>query len=122
MVMSVTNMGRSGVFDYLVQRLTAVVMAAYLIFLVGFILFTPDLGYTQWQALFEHLWMRVFSLLTLLSIMAHAWIGLWAVLTDYLTERAMGKLGSVLRLTIQVILALVALTYTVWGVEIIWGL
>ncbi len=122
MVTSVTNLGRSGVYDWLIQRVTALVMTVYLFFIVGFILYMPDLGYAQWQELYQQLWMRVFSLLTLLSIIAHAWIGLWAVLTDYLTERALGATGTVLRICAQVILALVALTYTVWGIEIIWGL
>jgi hypothetical protein len=33
-----------------------------------------------------------------LSLAAHAWIGMWGVLTDYLTERLMGPKGNVLRI------------------------
>ncbi len=121
MVTAVTNLGRSGVYDWLIQRASAVVMALYTIFIVAYILITPELDYAQWQALFGQLWMRVFTLMTLLSIVAHAWIGLWAVLTDYLTERLMGGKATVLRLLAQALLAVVAITYTLWGVEIIWG-
>ena len=52
---------------------------------------------------------------------AHAWIGLWAVLTDYLTTRMMGAKATVLRVLVQVVLGVVALTYVVWGIEILWG-
>ncbi|MGD8177068.1 succinate dehydrogenase, hydrophobic membrane anchor protein [Marinimicrobium sp. ARAG 43.8] len=121
MVTAVTNLGRSGLFDWLIQRVSAVILAAYTIFIAAYLIFTPDLSFEQWQALFDHLWMRIFTLLTLLSAVTHAWIGLWSVLTDYLTERMMGGKATVLRLLAQVLLALVAVTYTLWGVEIIWG-
>ncbi|WP_347329468.1 succinate dehydrogenase, hydrophobic membrane anchor protein [Marinimicrobium locisalis] len=121
MVTAVTNLGRSGLYDWLIQRVSAVVLAAYTVFIVAYILLTPDLSYEQWQGLFDQLWMRVFTLLTLLSVVTHAWIGLWSVLTDYLTERLMGFKATVMRLLAQMLLAVVAVTYTLWGVEIIWG-
>jgi succinate dehydrogenase / fumarate reductase membrane anchor subunit len=34
--------------------------------------------------------MRIFSYWLLLSLAAHAWIGMWTVFTDYLTVRQMG--------------------------------
>jgi succinate dehydrogenase / fumarate reductase, membrane anchor subunit len=121
MVTAVTSFGRSGLYDWLIQRVSAVVMAAYTVFLTGFILSTPDLSFEIWQSLYNQLWMRIFTLATLLSIAAHAWIGLWAVLTDYLTTRLMGAKATALRLFAQVVLGVVTLTYVVWGVEILWG-
>jgi len=122
MVTSVTNLGRSGLHDWIIQRVSAVVMAAYTFFLVAFIVCTPDLGYEQWKGLFDQLWMRIFSLAALLSIAAHAWIGLWQVLTDYITTRMMGAKATALRVLAQTVLGVVTLTYTVWGIEILWGL
>ncbi|MCV6613350.1 MAG: succinate dehydrogenase, hydrophobic membrane anchor protein, partial [Cellvibrionaceae bacterium] len=81
----------------------------------------PELDYETWKALYSTLWMRVFSLLTLISIAAHAWIGLWCVLTDYLTTRLVGKKATVLRVFLQMVLGLVTVTYVVWGIEILWG-
>ncbi len=121
MVTSVTNFGRSGLYDWLVQRVSAVILAVYTIFLVGFIVCTPDLGYEQWSELFGQLWMRVFSLIALLSIVAHAWIGLWCVLTDYVTTQLMGPSGTALRVVLQLALWVVLVAYMVWGVEILWG-
>jgi len=121
MVTSVTSFGRSGLYDWLIQRVGAVVMAAYVIFLTLYIALTPDLTFEQWHALFGQLWMRVFSLATLLSFISHAWIGLWCVLTDYLTERLMGSKATFLRVLAQVVLGGVSLTYLIWGIEILWG-
>lgn len=121
MVTSVTSFGRSGLYDWLIQRVGAVVMAAYVIFLAVYIALNPDLTYEQWSALFGQLWVRVFSFVTLLSFISHAWIGLWAVLTDYLTERLMGSKATVLRIFAQMVLGGVAVTYLVWGIEILWG-
>ncbi|MAZ89860.1 MAG: succinate dehydrogenase, hydrophobic membrane anchor protein [Cellvibrionaceae bacterium] len=121
MVTAVTSFGRSGLYDWMIQRVSGVAMAAYVVFLVGFILTTPDVGYTEWKELYSTLWMRVFSLITLLSLAAHAWIGLWAVLTDYLTNRMMGAKATVLRVIAQMALGVVTVTYVVWGIEILWG-
>ncbi len=122
MVTAVTSFGRSGLYDWLIQRVSALVLAAYTIFIVGFILMSPDLGYDQWKALFSSLCMRVFTVITLISVIAHAWIGLWSVLTDYLTNRMMGSKATVLRILAQMVLGVVAVTYAVWGVQILWGI
>ncbi len=122
MVTAVTSFGRSGVSDWLVQRVTAVVLAAYIVFIMGFIVSTPDLQYAQWDALFDSFWVRVFSVVALLSVSAHAWIGCWAVLTDYITVRLMGSKATVWRIAMQLILATINVFYVVWGFETIWGL
>lgn len=122
MVTAVTSFGRSGLYDWLIQRVSAVILAAYTFFVVGFILLHPDMNYSEWQDLFSHFWMRFFSLITLVAMAVHAWIGLWSVLTDYVTVRMVGAAGNVIRIAIQMILAIVTIAYTLWGVEILWGL
>jgi succinate dehydrogenase / fumarate reductase membrane anchor subunit len=66
--------------------------------------------------------MRIFSLLALLSLGIHAWVGLWAVFTDYLTERTLGGIGNILRFLAQSVSAIIMFTYVVWGIQILWGL
>ncbi len=122
MVTAVSSYGRSGLFDFVIQRLTSVVLAIYALFIVAFLVTTPDLTYDIWRNLFDQLWMRIFSLLALISIAAHAWIGLWGVLTDYVTERMMGKKAFPLRSLALCANAVVTIAYLVWGVEILWGL
>ncbi|MFS1523511.1 succinate dehydrogenase, hydrophobic membrane anchor protein [Microbulbifer sp. 2304DJ12-6] len=121
MVRTVTSFGRSGTFDWLYQRVTAVVLIAYLLFIVGFIFLAKDFGYQAWSELFAQRWMRVFSLVALLSVIIHAWIGLWSVVTDYITNRVMGGKATALRLFVETALAAIAVLYTVWGIEILWG-
>lgn len=113
MVNSVTNLGRSGVFDFMVQRVTAYVLALYTIFLFGFVL-TTDVSYDSWSALFGQSWFRIFSLLTLFSIGAHAWVGLWTVTTDYIKP-------AITRFLVQAVCGLVMFVYLVWGIQILWG-
>lgn len=122
MVTAVTSLGRSGLSDWIIQRFTAVIMAAYTVFIVAFLLANPGVGYEEWSALFSQLWVRVFTLLVILSIVAHGWIGLWGVLTDYATSRMMGSAGLTVRVLVLSLYALVTVAYLVWGVEVLWGL
>lgn len=115
MVKSMTNFGRSGVSDWVMQRVSAVILALYTLFLVGYVLATPEMGYAQWAGLFEQTWMRIFSMLALLALMAHAWIGVWTVITDYLH-------GTSIRFLAQTLSVLILFVYLIWGIQIFWGL
>jgi len=121
MVTAVTNLGRSGLYDWVVQRATAVVLLAYFVFIAGFLIVHPDLGYAEWKGLFSNTAMRVFSMLALLSICLHAWIGLWGISTDYLTTRLMGQKATALRLVFQAGYTIVLFSYLVWGIQVLWG-
>ncbi len=122
MVTTVSGYGRSGVADFVIQRATAIVLAAYTVFLIGYLVVTPDLTFEVWRGLFDRLWMRVFSFLALISIAMHAWIGLWAVLTDYITERLIGAKALALRMLFMAANAVVTVAYLFWGVELLWRL
>lgn len=115
MVSKTTNFGRNGVFDWVIQRVTAVVLALYTLFLTGFVLFSPDLDYQSWAALFDASWMKVFSVMAIVALAAHAWIGLWVVATDYLHSAATYY-------TFQIICGVITFVYVVWGIQILWGL
>ena len=121
MVISVTNLGRSGLFDWLIQRFSAVILAAYAFCILGSFILTPDMEYQQWRALFESNPMRLFSLITVFALCAHAWIGMWTVSTDYLTELQLGKSATVVRLLFQAGCALLTAVYLLWGIQIFWG-
>lgn len=122
MVTNVTSFGRSGVYDWVIQRLTAVVLGVYFITLLGYLLVNPDLNFQQWQALFGATWMRIASLLTLLALCAHAWIGLWTISTDYLTSDMIGARATVIRFLFQTACVVLMFIYLVWGIQILWGI
>lgn len=122
MVTNVTNFGRSGVSDWVVQRFTAVVLAVYSIFLLGYLILNPDLTYLQWQDLFSATWMRIASLLALLSLCAHAWIGMWTIATDYLTPDMLGPKATAIRFLFQAACIVLTFIYLVWGIQILWSI
>jgi succinate dehydrogenase / fumarate reductase membrane anchor subunit len=119
MVRAVTSFGRSGLSDWLLQRVSAVILLAYFIFIGAILL--GGIDYVSWKAMFEQTSMRIFSLLAVLSLAAHAWIGMWAVLTDYVTERLMGKKGHVLRFIFTLLCILTIFVYVIWAIQILWG-
>lgn len=119
MVRSVTSFGRSGTSDWLIQRVSGVILLAYFVWLAAVL--AGGVDYASWQAMFEGTAVRIFTLLALLSLASHAWIGLWAVSTDYMTERMMGPKGNVLRVAFQLTCSLVIFVYVIWGVQILWG-
>ncbi len=119
MVKSVTSFGRSGLSDWLLQRVSGVILLAYALCLGGTLVI--GVNYAQWQAMFASTGMRVFTLLAILSLAAHAWIGMWAVGTDYLTERMLGTKGNLLRLAFQIGCSLAIFVYVIWGTQILWG-
>lgn len=121
MVTAVTNFGRSGLSDWLVQRVGGVVLLAWFLFVGGLLLANPDISYGEWKAVFEATWVRVFTLAALLSLAAHAWIGLWCTLTDYVTTRMMGPSANVVRGILVLIVIATLFSYVVWGIQIIWG-
>jgi succinate dehydrogenase / fumarate reductase membrane anchor subunit len=121
MVTNISSFGRSGLYDWVMQRITAVILAAYTLFLIGTFIFSPDLDYQQWRELFSSLAMKFFTLLAILSICAHGWIGMWTVSTDYLTPTMVGSKATVLRFLFQMVCALFTLLYLAWGVQILWG-
>jgi len=113
MVTSVTSLGRNGLYDWVAQRLTAVIIACYVIVLLGYLMMTPDLTFAQWQGSMGSLCMKVFNLLALFSIIIHAWVGLWTISTDYIKP-----LG--IRLIFQAACGVTAFAYVVWAIDILW--
>ncbi|MGE5337508.1 MAG: succinate dehydrogenase, hydrophobic membrane anchor protein [Gemmatimonadota bacterium] len=102
-----------GVGDWLAQRMSAVIMAAYTAFLVITLLVTRNFSYDGWAGLFSHLWMKVVTLVALLALFYHAWIGVRDIWMDYVKPTGV-------RLTLQVLTILCLLFCAVWSVQILW--
>ena len=112
-------MGRNGLSDYLMQRISSVILLAY--FAAVAVILLQGTTFEAWTALFAQTWMRIFSLAALLSVVFHAWIGMWGVLSDYVTERLIGPKGNVLRFLLQLLIGALLFIYLIWGIQIIWG-
>lgn len=120
-VNNVTSFGRSGLSDWLIQRVSAVVLAVYVVFVVGFFFTSNEVTYLDWKVLHSHFLVRLLSIFAILSLAAHAWIGMWAVLTDYITVRLLGPKATFLRVFLQLGMIAVTLTYVIWAIAILWG-
>lgn len=105
--------GRSGVHDYILLRASAVIMLAYILYLVGFVTFA-DITYVAWVDFFSLTLTKVFSLFALIAMLIHAWIGLWQVLSDYVK-------CTLLRAVLQFVLTSTAFIYVISGFVILWG-
>lgn len=114
MVSNASALGRNGVHDYLLVRASALVLTLYIIYMVGFFVFTGEVTYAVWQNFFASSFTKVFTLLALFSILVHAWIGMWQVLTDYVKPLA-------LRLMLQLLIVVALLAYVIYGFVVVWG-
>lgn len=104
-----------GLRDWLVQRVTGVVMALGSMALGIYLLLHPDIGYGRWTALFSSQPVRAFALLFLFSLYYHAWIGIRDIVMDYVKPAGV-------RLVIHVLVILALLLYAIWSVQILWGM
>jgi succinate dehydrogenase / fumarate reductase membrane anchor subunit len=102
-----------GTRGFLLQRFTAVVMAAYTIVAFGCWLYRAPVGYAGYRAMFSGAF-GVFTLLALAALLYHAWIGMRDILIDYVKP-----LG--IRLTAQFLVATVLVFYLFWAGAIFWG-
>jgi len=104
-----------GLRDWLIQRVTAVVMVLYTLIIAGFLFIQPVVDYNAWTLLFSSNVVRTFSLLFLLCIFYHAWIGMRDIVMDYVKP-------AFIRLLIHVLVILTLLLYVIWSVQILWSM
>lgn len=114
MVSNASALGRNGVHDYILVRATAIVIALYILYLVGFWATSGEITWQVWTGFFASSFTKVFTLLALFSILIHAWIGMWQVLTDYFKPLA-------LRLVLQLVIVVALVVYVIYGFVVVWG-
>ncbi|MDN3652272.1 succinate dehydrogenase, hydrophobic membrane anchor protein [Thalassotalea ponticola] len=115
MVNNAATLGRSGVHDFILLRASAIVLALYSVFMMAWFVMTPEVTYQAWTGLFSNLGMKIFTVLAVVAVLFHAWIGIWQVLTDYVKATFLrGVLQFLFTITLFVYVAAVLLS--VWGV------
>jgi succinate dehydrogenase / fumarate reductase membrane anchor subunit len=114
MVKSVLGVNHQGLRDWIVQRVSAVVMAVYSIALISYLVFNPELSFAEWHTLFSIIWVKVATLLFLLCLLWHAWIGMWTIFTDYVKP-------FVIRGMLHVLVLLMLVACFIWGLMILWS-
>jgi succinate dehydrogenase / fumarate reductase membrane anchor subunit len=102
-----------GLRDWLVQRVTAVIMAIYLVVVGVAIVRRCPHDYESWRGLFQSQCMRIVSMLFVFSLLLHAWIGMRDILMDYVKSAAV-------RLLSQVVVIVLLTSYGLWAAQILW--
>lgn len=115
MVNRVVSGAHYGLRDWLMQRITAVIMAIYTLFIASFFLFHTALEFSDWKYLFSHAPVRYFTLLALLSMFLHAWVGMRDIIMDYIHS-------TMARLIMHSAVIIVLVIYFIWAANILWGI
>lgn len=115
MVKRVITGAHYGLRDWLMQRITGVVMALYLLVFAVFLLTHLPLRYEDLHDFFGCQVGRLGAFLFLLSLYFHAWVGVRDVFMDYLGH-------VIVRLTAQVLAILTLTAYAAWSFQILWGI
>ena len=102
-----------GLRDWLIQRATALVLAAYLLALTIRVAMAPPIDYDSWCAIFAPLGMKVATLIAFAAVAWHAWIGMRDIWMDYVRPTA-------LRMLLQLGTILWLAACLVWAVQILW--
>lgn len=74
----------AGTGEWLVQRLTALYIGGFALYLSAYFAFAPISGYTEWRAWFAGGGVRIGVALFVASLLLHAWSGMRNVYMDYI--------------------------------------
>jgi succinate dehydrogenase / fumarate reductase, membrane anchor subunit len=100
---------------WLSQRLTAVIMASYIVLLVILLAVQQPFGFEAWYAFVAPAWFRLLTFLFFISLFMHAWLGVSDVFKDYIFNKK-------LRANLQFIVDILLVVYLVWVAYILWNL
>ena len=104
-----------GLRDWMLQRITAVLMIVYVAVFFAQVLGSPTLDYATWRAIFAPQWMKFATLLFLFGVFLHAWIGVRDIVMDYIKHAG-------LRLALYSVFVAALFVYAAWSVRILWGI
>ena len=103
-----------GTSGFLLQRMTALVMALYTIGLVACLLWHAPASYADWKEIFSGNVARIATMFFFVALFYHAWIGMRDILMDYVKPTG-------LRLGLQAAVGATLLLYLIWSASILWG-
>lgn len=100
--------------DFLVQRISAVVMALFTLLVVLRVLFTSGpITYDTWAGIFASQWMKSLTFVAIVAVLWHAWIGMCSIWLDY------GK-PTAMRLFLQAATVVWLVACAGWVIQVLW--
>tara|TARA_B100000287_G_scaffold43119_1_gene38930 strand:+ start:69 stop:428 length:360 start_codon:yes stop_codon:yes gene_type:complete len=105
-----------------IQRYSSLFIFAYFIYIVSFFIISDEINFSIWSNFFLSYKVRAFTTITFLMIVAHSYVGLWTVGTDYLTERTLGFLNKSLAKRAGLLRNLYFIVFTILGILYLMGI
>jgi succinate dehydrogenase / fumarate reductase membrane anchor subunit len=102
----------TGLRAWILQRITAVYLALYTVFLFGFFLIAPPQSHAEWQAWLDSPFTTVSLLLYCYAILLHAWVGMRDVVIDYVHP-------LMIRVTVLALLGLGLIGSGIWILKVV---
>jgi len=102
-----------GLRDWLAQRVSAAVMVMYALILLSWFFAAKNFSYAGWTSIFAAPWMKAATLVALLALFYHAWVGMRDIWMDYIKPLSM-------RLMLQVLTIVWLLACAGYAVQILW--
>jgi len=102
----------SGLKAWLLQRISAVYLAGFLIYFLAILLTSAPQSYADWHDWMSSTVMSLATTLFFIALLSHAWVGMRDVLIDYLHP-------FILRLSMLILLAVGLLVMAMWVVRIL---
>ncbi len=103
-----------GLRDWLIQRITALVLAIFVLLVAFGVAFAGHLDYAAWSAIFAPVPMKLITVLAIWALCYHAWIGVRDIWMDYIKPVAV-------RLALHVVTILWLAYCLLWSIEILWS-
>ncbi len=105
-----------GLRDWLVQRITAALMALFTLLVLVQLVFTRGpIGYETWAGIFAPQWMKVITFSVIVALIWHVWVGMRDIWMDYIKP-------VWLRLSLQVFTLVWLVGCAGWALQVLWRL
>ena len=102
--------------DFVVQRITAILLLAFTLLLLAQLLFTKGpIGYDTWAGIFSPQWMKALTFSVIVALIWHAWVGVRDIWMDYVQP-----VGA--RLVLQVLTIIWLIGCGGWALQVLWRL
>ncbi|HVE48611.1 MAG TPA: succinate dehydrogenase, hydrophobic membrane anchor protein [Casimicrobiaceae bacterium] len=103
-----------GLADWLLQRITAVVMLVYTLLALAILLWHGGIDHERFVSLFQSQILRILTFLFMVSLAYHAWVGMRNMAMDYVKPIA-------IRLSLQSAIVAALIAYLGWTIGVLWG-
>ena len=105
-----------GIRDWLVQRVTAVLIVLFTVVVLAQLLFSQGpIGYDLWAGIFSAQWMKFITFGVIIALAWHVWIGVRDIWMDYVQP-----VGT--RLLLQVLSIIWLVGCGGWALQVLWRL